>query len=69
VLRAFASNASLMSAFVTGLKSVEAAILASAYRMAVLRAARQIGAELAILPSTCPWGWTEILDKHFLPPK
>jgi hypothetical protein len=50
-----------------GLKSVEAAILASAYRVAVLRAARQTDAELAIFPPTCPWGWTEILDEHFLP--
>jgi hypothetical protein len=50
-----------------GLKTVEAAILASAYRVAVPRAARQTGIDLTVFPATCPWGWTEILDEDFLP--
>lgn len=50
-----------------GLKSLSEDVLAAAFRVARLRAARQTRLDLGDLPADCPWGLSQVLDETFLP--
>jgi hypothetical protein len=40
---------------------------ASAYRLAILAAARETGLPPALFPAACPWTYEEIIDANFWP--
>ena len=49
------------------LRSVMAAAIAEAYRVALLAAQRETGLDADVFPATCPWSFDEIVDDAFWP--
>ena len=49
------------------LKSYLPAILIDAYRLAVVKAAKETGHSIKDFPSECPWNWEEIRNSDFYP--
>lgn len=49
------------------LKATLDASIASGYRLAILRAARETGLDRAIFPDTCPWTFAQIKAQDFWP--
>ncbi len=50
-----------------GLKSHLTDILIDAYRLAIVKAAKETGLSMTDFPSECPWSWQEITDSDFYP--
>lgn len=42
-------------------------ILKDAYRLAVVKAAKETGLSMKSFPVECPWNWQEITDSEFYP--
>lgn len=49
------------------LKSHLTEILKDAYRLAVVKAAKETGLAIKEFPIECPWNWQEITDSDFYP--
>ena len=49
------------------LKSHLTDILIDAYRLAIVKAAKETGLSMTDFPSECPWSWQEITDSDFYP--
>ncbi len=49
------------------LKSTMADAIVSAYRNAILGAARETGMERSVFPIACPWSFKQIMDSTFYP--
>jgi len=48
-------------------KSVIQETIVTAYRNALLEAAREAGLDRGIFPLVCPWSYQQILDQYFYP--